>query len=342
MKKYAIMYNPGHNRIYYENSLKLSVSEFSIVSQEMSQKATDIKVERICGIDYLTFSFDDAPNEKDFEIISSLSFVFAVFELSGESFIPIQRTNVNYIDESVSSILKYSGKTNELFTRMMINIAFSCAQAKENVRLLDPLAGKGTTLYEGLIKGFDVYGIEVGEKVVNESYHFLKKFCEMNKYKHNTDVIRVSGPNKSFTATKYTVKLSASKTDFKEKKFKTAEFISGNALNAADIYKKNFFDIIVGDLPYGIQHGNVTNEKQNSLTRNPTQLLRACLPVWKEVLKPSGVIALSWNCNVLTRLKAITIFKENGFEVFEGRDFNSLEHRVDQAIIRDIIVAKKL
>ena len=37
--------------------------------------------------------------------------------------------------------------------------------------------------------------------------------------------------------------------------------------NGTDIYKKfkeDFFDLIIGDLPYGVKHSNITNEKQNS------------------------------------------------------------------------------
>ena len=48
----------------------------------------------------------------------------------------------------------------------MINVAvFSCTAAKaDRITLLDPVAGKGTTLFEGLTMGFDCCGIEIGDK----------------------------------------------------------------------------------------------------------------------------------------------------------------------------------
>ncbi len=345
MKKYALLCNPGHNKVYFETSLALAVSEISVVATNMTEKPSDIQNEIISAINYITFTTENKLSESDLHTVSALSFVFAIFEIvevnDKTCFVPTEKSAKPFVHDSISSMLKYSGKTNELFTRMMINIAYNLQPNKGKIKMLDPVAGKGTTLYEGLIKGFDSYGIEVGDKVVNEAYHFVKKFCENNKYKHKTDKIRVSGPNKSYTATKYDVDIAVTKEDFKDKKFTKFEMISGNSINANDFYKKNFFDIIVGDLPYGVQHGNVTNEKQSSLTRNPTQLLRACLPVWKEVLKTGGVVVISWNSNVMSREKVADIFNEKGFTVFDEDVFLSFEHRVDQAVMRDIIVAKK-
>jgi hypothetical protein len=61
----------------------------------------------------------------------------------------------------------------------------------------------------------------------------------------------------------------------------------------------------------------------------------------KDVLKPGGVIVLSWNVNTLPRKKLTEIFEKNNFTVINvgaGLDF---EHRVDQAIVRDVITAVK-
>ncbi len=342
---YAILYNPGHNRVYFETSLKLSISELNIAAQKCTTTHENVQQQNICGIDYLTFHTKDKLSETDIRIISNLSFVYALFEIrnvNGETFLkPIQKTREDFVDESISTILKYTGKTNEIFTRMMINIAVYSQSNTENIKLLDPIAGKGTTLYEGLIKGYNVYGIEIGNNVVNEVYHYVKRFLETARYKFEYVPMKISGPNKSFSALRHTFKTARTKEDYKNKNTKTIEIIAGNSLYANTYYKKNYFDIIVGDLPYGVQHGNVTNEKQSSLTRNPTELLNACLPSWREVLKPNGVIVLSWNSNVLTRNKIEHLFEEQGFIVKKDDAYLQFEHRVDQSILRDIIVAQK-
>lgn len=343
---YGILYHPGHNRVYFETALKLAELEFSIVAQKISVTVENCRNQEIGGVWYFVFQTDGALKQEDIERISELSFLYALFRIEGDTeeklcFLPLEKKAVSYLDESISTILKYTGKTNEIFTRMMLNIASANIDGDGEVKLLDPIAGKGTTLYEGLIKGYHVYGIEIGEKVTAEACNFLKRFLETARCKFELNTIRLSGPGKSYTATRNTFVLGRNKEEVRKKQTKTAEFIAGNSLYANQYFRKNFFDMIVGDLPYGIQHGNVTNEKQTSLTRSPMELLSACLPVWSEVLRPGGVIVLAWNSNVFSREKMVHLVQEKGLQVLNDGPYTRFEHRVDQSIKRDIIVALK-
>jgi len=125
---YAILCNPGHNRVYFDTSLKLAVSEFSIVASKLSTGHENVQNQNISGIEYLTFQTKIELSPADIKIISELSFAYAIFkvdEIGNETYLkPIKSTKEIFIDESISSILKYTGKTNEIFTRMMINIAY--------------------------------------------------------------------------------------------------------------------------------------------------------------------------------------------------------------------------
>lgn len=343
---YAILFHPGHNRVYFDTSIALSVSEFAVVAKKMPAHPENIRLETIEGLEFLLFDTAGALTKADTDILCDLSFLYAVFELSdGGMMKPVRKTRADFVDDSISQILKYTGKTNEIFTRMMINLAvYSLDEMPENrpLRLLDPIAGKGTTLYEGLVKGYDVAGIEIGETVVNEAFHFIKRFLETAKYKFEHNSVRISGPGKSFTALRHTFTIAPTKEDFKAKNVRTLDFVAGNSVNAKHFYKKNYFDVLVGDLPYGVQHGNVTNEKQTSLTRNPSELLDACLPSWTELMRPGGVMALAWNSNVLDRHKMEKIFAAHGLTVLNEGEYAKFEHRVDQAIVRDIVIAKKI
>ncbi|MCL1830273.1 MAG: hypothetical protein FWG21_02460 [Oscillospiraceae bacterium] len=342
---YAILLSQHHNRVYYESSKALSLAEFQIVSAKLKSDCSQIEIKSISGIDYLTFHTAESLTEQDIETISRLSFAFSLYELrpidSQNWLRPIEMIKLDFVDESIGSMLKYTGKTNELFTRMMINIAYFSLNHTEEIKLLDPVAGKGTTLFEGLVKGFDVYGIEIADKVVNESYLFMKRFLEDARYKYEYTKLRVSGPNRSFTAVRHTFVTAPTKVAFKNQETKTIEFIAGNSLYANSYHKRGFFDIIAGDLPYGVQHGNVTNEKQSALTRNPYELLKHCLPVWVELLKDGGVIVLAWNCNTLSRSSITELFSANGLTPIEQKAYLQLQHRVDSAIVRDVIVATK-
>lgn len=348
MIKYALLSNPGHNRVYFENSKKMAIAELTLFLNKNDIEKSNIQGEVLSGIYYITFETAEKLTTENIEKLSRLSFIYGIFMLSEIDgnlyFSPITKANYEFINPYLSIILKYTGKTNELFTKMMINLALFSIKYKETekIKLLDPIAGKGTTLYEGLIFGMDTYGIEIAEKSVNESYNYIKKFLETEKYKHTTNSLKISGENKSFKANKVSIDIAKNKDSLKEKNTCHWEMISANSALANKLYKKNTFDIIVGDLPYGVQHGNVSNGNQNSsITRNPKELLNMCLPAWFDVLKIGGAIALSWNSFLLSYDDFAYILNKNGFQTLSTEIYKSFEHRVDQSIKRDIIIAIK-
>jgi len=342
---YAILFNPNHKRVYFEASQRLSLTEFEICASGFSVSYSDLQIQEIAGAAYLTFATAKELSQADIAIISELSFAHTLNVLENfdnEVYLrPIAKRKAAFVDEGFGTMLKYTGKTNETFTRMMLNVAYYSQEKREGVHLLDPIAGKGTTLFEGLVKGFNVFGIEIVDDLVSECYHFTKRFFETAKYKFSHDAMRISGANKAFTALRHTFDVAPTKEMHKNKDTRAIEFVAGNSLYANTYYKRNSFDLLVGDLPYGIQHRNVAREKQSAFTRNPHELLSVCLPAWVEVLKKGGVIALSWNCNVLERGKIEELFTQNGLHVKNDPVFLQFEHRVDQAILRDMIVAQK-
>ncbi len=346
MNEYLILANPGHNRVYFEASKEMSKAELNMVLKNIIEDEYTIGERTLEGIFYVSFKCKQELNEEELYKINKLSFRYAIYKVvvinDVEYLQPILNNTSNYIDEGMSSILKYTGKTNELFTRMMINIAVNNSDNQDgNIKVLDPIAGKGTTLYEALINGYDAYGIEIGEKVSQEAFSFIKRYLEKAKLKHSTRKERLSGENKKFRAQKYTVNISKTKEDLKNKNFKHWELVSGNSMYCDNFFKKNFFDVIVGDLPYGVQHGNVTEEKKSGITRNPSELLKSCVGSWRKVLKKDGCLVLAWNNLVLSREDFTKILEDNGFVVLNSEEYLKFEHRVDQAIKRDIIVAKK-
>ena len=207
MFKYALLINPGHNRVYYRSSQSLSLCELTICSQNMEALVSDIKIEAIADIPYLTFNSERELSEKDLDVISRLSFVFALYKVEEEMLSPVLIPNNKLTDENLSGLLKYTGKTNELFTRMMLNLALSSCDNIDysTAVVLDPIAGKGTTLFEAAAQGINSCGIEIGEKAAAEAFTYFKKYLETEKLKHNSDIIRQSGENKSFTAKRYKV-----------------------------------------------------------------------------------------------------------------------------------------
>ncbi len=348
MNTYLILQNPGHNRVYYNLAGQLALSELNIACKRLSTICTDIKIVDIAGIRYLSICCDQVLEEKDIAILSRLSFVFAVYKLMGKDFedglMPIQLMPYEYVNSKISSLQKYAGKTNELFTRMMINVALLSSDFSydDKIQLLDPVAGRGTTLYEASIYGFDAFGVEIEARSVHENQVFFKQYLQKERYKYTLDKRMVFGKNKSEAIYIQEFEYARNKEEFKDRaQRKRMGIVNGSSQDTSKYFKKNCFHFITGDLPYGIAHGNSAAYKSSTGTRNPSELISACLSEWNTVLRPGGVIVLAWNVFVTPKHCLAAIFEKNGFEVLNEAPYDGFEHMVDKSIKRDIIVAKK-
>jgi tRNA G10 N-methylase Trm11 len=106
--------------------------------------------------------------------------------------------------------------------------------------------------------------------------------------------------------------------------------------SARALMKRQSADLIVADLPYGVVHGSRT---QGKLARGPRELLAAALPGWVELIRPGGAIGLSWNTHVAPRAQAVELLSDHGLTPIEPE--LGFEHWVDQAITRDIVLARR-
>lgn len=371
--KYALLIKPKHFRTYNTQAEKICLAEFYLNNQSLNNFAKEIKIENFGGLYYLTFNAENLTEEIN-KTLSRVSFVLGIFEIEivnkNQLLKPINKSFEYFVNSNISSLMKYSGKTNEDFTRLMLSVALAslkCQSLKrvdneknisinnnknnivsnektlncqnnfclENINILDPICGKGTS-FEGLAHGLNCYGVEIAPKVVEESATYLKKFLENERLKFNFKKEKFSGAGKSFKAEKFVFEIAKTKENKNPKHF---EIISGNTIYTDKYFKKNSIDIIIGDLPYGVKHSNITNEKQNSFTRSPEMLLKESIPIWKNVLKENGVLVISWNTFLLSKHDFCQILQNNGFKIFDNELYNSFEHRVDQAINRDFVVA---
>ena len=398
---YGIMANPGHNRVYFESSKMMALGELEIASRCFQAKCTDYLSIQVEGIFLHTFIAEAPLEDEDLRLLSRLSFVYAIFILMPLSeitkvslqykgkdtdfeqmkkygfhsdivMIPVQQIKSGVLGDDISTILKYSGKTNELFTRMMMNIGLMSGDFVHDKKLsvLDPLSGKGTTLFEAALSGWDASGVELVDKSVQEASAFFKKYLETGKYKHHSSKERLSGKNGVFKSEITRFEYSVSKEAQKAGEKQTLTLVEGDSRFANEYFKKEQFHMIVADLPYGVQHGskvgaavndsrsskkmksgsngnllNVQNRAGSgfsSMTRNPKDLVKSCLPAWVEVLKPGGTIVLAWNRYVLKREELAEIFHIKGLAVLEESPYLGFEHQVDQSISRDMIVIKKV
>jgi SAM-dependent methyltransferase len=308
--------------------------------------------EIIGGIPYVLFDCAEALTPEEVCRLSRLSFTYALFGYrEGKNGVPCQLTPLfkepgYFLDESISSLLKYTGKTNELFTRLMLHLAVGFTAYGGPLYVLDPLAGKGTALYEALLHGHHAYGVEIDEKYTAEADQFLKRFLELARCKHTSHREKTGGQapgGKRFTATRYQITLARDKEAQRAGDTRHWEIVCGDTRNMSHFYKKDFFHSIVADLPYGVQHASKDKNKPQGggFTRNALGLLQEALPQWLRVLKPGGTIVLAWNLFHIPRMEMEALFSTHGLTIpapFAALAFN---HRVEQAIERDVILGVK-
>ena len=348
MLRYLLLRNPGHNRVYYLESEKLALAELTLTTKRFDQPCDHIESIDIAGINYLSFTVGQLLSENELIWLSNLSFIFALYQQSGDSaesmLHPVALTPHSYVDPKISMLLKYGGKTNEIFTRLMINVGLVTSDygLDDSIQMLDPVAGKGTTLFEGAVRGFDVTGIEMERKMVHETTVFFKRFLEQDKYKHTLskhDMYSSSTGNEAFIQL---FEYARDKQDFKsETTRKHLAIIAGNAIHSRRYFKAEKFHLIVGDLPYGIAHGNKSQKQRKSRTRSPAELMEVCLPEFHKTLKTGGSLVLAWNKFVWPREDFVELLNAKGFKVFDSDPYEQFTHRVDQSIKRDIVVARK-
>ena len=346
MHTYTLLQDPSHLSAYLTNAYEVAVSELRVVQQSINQTLSQVRRLQLGNIQYIAFDTPQELTPDELTLLSQLSFTFALYKLvpQGEEalLLPLIRPHYEQLAPKLSTLLKYSGKTNHLFTRMMINVAraTSSFNAQNTLTLLDPIAGRGTTLYEAAILGYNTVGVEIEKKSVHDINIYFKKFLEKEKIKHSIDRRRITGTNKENAVQGIQVDYALTKAQFKDKSLcKSLTIINGNTTQTHRYLKAGSVHLIVGDLPYGILHANTGNKKDHSFTRNSIELLEASLPAYYKVLKTGGTLVLALNTLITSKREVQSLLVKNGFILHDQAPYSEFEHRVDQSIKRDIVVA---
>ena len=209
---------------------------------------------------------------------------------------------------------------------MLLNLAlFGGAFADRldtRLRVLDPLAGGGTTLFLALAAGYDAVGIEQGKRDVETTAAFAAAFCREARIPHR----------ELHEKAKRRHRLELGPRDDQ----RLLVLQQGDAREAdtllADVPGGARFHAIAADLPYGIQHGG-----------SAEALVAEAAPAWERVLVPGGALALAWDATRLPRERLRAALVDHcGLEVRDDGPYASFEHRVDRVIKqRDVLVAVK-
>jgi len=331
-KRFALLTLDSSNRVYNRAAVDLLAAELLAVAGALHAELVDVNLQTLGGVDYVVFTAHRLDGHDRF-IVSNLSSVRALFELHGDGLLaPLELEPLAYFTSDLVTIQRYPGKTNEQFTHLLSNLAVAASSAAAEraaaqlpVRVLDPVAGRGTTLNRALTYGYNVAGIEISAADFDQYRTFLATYLKNNRIKHRISGEKVrKGPLAG--SERLIVRIGGGQR---------LELVHGDTEQAAEMFPARSFDVVVGDLPYGVQHRASAG---GGKARSPFDLLAASLTGWRTVMRGGAALGLAWNTKTLPRVEVERLLSEHGFDIVEQPA--SFEHVVDRSILRDLIVAR--
>lgn len=334
--KYCFQLLPHANIRYQESLNLLGAAELSCILHALHIE-TEVRLETIGGAPFLCF---DAPEMSDKQFAQCAKHSAVTFLCQEENGLlrPLDRPAGDYLPRDLAEVLKYKGKTSAVFTHMMVNLALTASKsfgAEKPVTVLDPLCGRGTTLFVALQQGMNSVGVDMDRKDLKEAADYFSRYLQYHRLKHKLEQGARTVKGQNVPDAVYT--MANSKQSYQAGDTRTLRLLLGDTGFTGALLKKTPADILVADLPYGVQHA----PQEGRRAENFPGMLRRVLPAWKEALKPGAGAAISFNSLTLPRKTLVELLEAAGFQVMLDAPYDNFEHFVEQAVTRDVVVARK-
>src|SRR5258708_27053455 len=189
MKKLALKIRPQRTTQYADMTEKLAAPE--LLASPLGTAIKQIDPVTLTGQSYLLVTVDEEcirsihPSlEATCPRLGATREAYEFFErigdVEGPFLRPLETAFTPFVPLEMAEVRRYKGKTNEIFTRVLLNIAiFAGAYSNQftgRLRVLDPLAGGGTTLFLALAAGYDAFGIEQQRQDVETTAVFVRQY----------------------------------------------------------------------------------------------------------------------------------------------------------------------
>lgn len=335
--KLALKITPQRSTQYANMAQVLATPE--LLASPLGAMIAGIEPARLAGQEYVLVELKEELAEA--ELLAELALIlprlgatsegyeyFArLGDIQGPLLRPIEPNFTPFVPLEMAEVRRYKGKTNELFTRVLLNMAIFAGAYREQftgrLRVLDPLVGGGTTLFLALAAGYDAFGIEQNRQDVETTEVFIRQYLssEHVSYKELDERGRKAGRRYQFAVGP-------------KKEPRYLVLIHGETAQAAQHMQEvpggPRVHAVVGDLPYGIQHfGEIES------------LLKQALPTWERLLLPGATLALAWNATHIERGNMVQFVESHTqLRVLNDPPYTQMEHTVDRVIKkRDVIIA---
>jgi len=337
-----MLVSPSANRVYARAATSLTVAELGVLDATVLEgRLGEVTPIEIGGVPYVSVTGD--LTEADLRHLGNVSTALALFErVDADLLRPVGLERLDCLDDDLLTILKYQGKTNEVFTKLLLNVTAASSAAgrrilTDRLRVLDPMCGRGTTLNQALMYGWHACGIDLDERDFDAYAAFLPRWLKDKRLKHTADTARLRREGRT-VGRRFDARFATSKQAWADGDVVQAGLLLADTRETALLLKARSVDVVVTDAPYGVQHGSRSGA---GLRRRPLDLLAEALPGWVAVLRPGGAVGIAVNVRTCPRSDALALLAEAGLEPLDGPAYRGFEHRVDQAIVRDVVVAVK-
>ena len=341
MPRYALLVSPSANRVYARAAAELTIAELGVLgSTVLAGRLGSASTEEIAGVEYV--AFEGELDDTSLAHVSNVSTAFALFERTADdAFRPVGLHRLDCLDDDLLTILKYQGKTNELFTKLLLNVTVLASRSADRMladrlRVLDPLCGRGTTLNQVLMYGWHASGVDRDAQDFDAYAAFLPRWLKDKRLKHTATTAKLRRDGQTL-GRRLDVELATSKAAWAAGDTITLSAALADTRATGDVFKADSFDAIVTDAPYGVQHGSHGGD--GGLHRRPLELLAEALPGWVHVLRPGAAVGIAVNTRTCPREDALSLLADAGLEPRDDAAYRGFAHRVDRSITRDLVVA---
>ena len=331
---YSFQLCPHANIRYQESLVDLGKKELECLLLSLGIPGSP-EITSIGGSTFFRLQTDEKLSDDMLHLLRQHSSLLLISEEIGGLLRPLPFSSVDYLPADLPEVLKYKGKTSARFTQMMINCALAASSqlGKKNLKVLDPLCGRGTTLYCALQHGMDAVGIEAKSQDLEEMDHYLSRYCEMHRLKHKRESASHTVGKKAVSCVTFT--LSDTKEHYLQGDTRQIQFFHGDTTLCQPLLRKSPASILVTDLPYGVQHAPGAAGGIPSFDA----FLRRVLPAWHDAIRVGGAVAMSINTLTLKKDHVLAMLKESGFVPLTSNPYDNFMHDVEQAVRRDFVVA---
>ena len=332
--KYCFQLLPHANSHYRHAQELLGAHEMICLLSSLGVEAP-VETREIGGSMFFVFECPELAQPQLKRLLQHSSLLLVATE-EGGLLRPLTASREDYFPRDLSEMLKYKGKTSATFTRMLINLSLAAAGISSpggKTTVLDPLCGRGTTCFCALEMGLNSVGIDVDKNDLNEIMNFYSRYMTYGHFKHRVKQSSETCGKKSVPAAELIC--APDKAAYLKEDTRSLRLYLADTGLTAPLMRKRPADVLVADLPYGVQHGPQEESRKGSLEG----MLNRVLPLWREGVRKGGAMALSFNTLTLKKEKLAALAENAGWRVLKEEAWYENSHFVEQAVTRDLIVA---